>query len=54
MHNSLGTGFSGSVELCYTPEGLGFKNRLINLILSMYLILLVALGLGVYSASNRK
>jgi hypothetical protein len=33
--------------LCYKPEGRGFE------LISIYLILQVALGPGVYSASNR-
>jgi hypothetical protein len=39
--------------LCYKPEGCGFKTRLNKWILSIYLILPAALGLSVYSASNR-
>jgi hypothetical protein len=39
--------------LCYKPEGRGFETRWGELHLSIYLILLVALGPGVYSASNR-
>jgi hypothetical protein len=37
--------------LCYKPEGRGFETRRGDL--SSYLILPVALGPGVYSASNR-
>jgi hypothetical protein len=39
--------------LCYKPEGRGFGTRWGEWFLSSYLILLVALGPGVYSASNR-
>jgi hypothetical protein len=39
--------------LCYKPVGRGFETRLGERFLSIYLILPVALGPGVYSASNR-
>jgi hypothetical protein len=39
--------------LCYKPEDRGFETRWGNDFLSSYLILPVALGPGVYSASNR-
>jgi hypothetical protein len=39
--------------LCYKPEGRGFETRWSEWLLSIYLILPVALGPGVYSASNR-
>jgi hypothetical protein len=39
--------------LCYKPEGRGFETRGGEQFLSIYLILLAALGPGVYSASNR-
>jgi hypothetical protein len=39
--------------LYYKPEGHGFETRLSELIFSVYLILPVALGPGVYSASSR-
>jgi hypothetical protein len=39
--------------LCYKPEGRGFETRWGELFLSIYLIIPVALGPGVYSASNR-
>jgi hypothetical protein len=39
--------------LCYKPEGRGFETRWGEWFLSSYLILPVALGTGVYSASNR-
>jgi hypothetical protein len=39
--------------LGYKPEGRGFETRYSELIFSIYLILAVALGPGVYSASNR-
>jgi hypothetical protein len=39
--------------LCYKPEGRGFETRWGEWCLSIYLILPVALGPGVYSASNR-
>jgi hypothetical protein len=39
--------------LCYNPEGHGFETPRDELIFSIYLILLAALGPGVYSASNR-
>jgi hypothetical protein len=39
--------------LCYNPEGRGFKTRRGEWIFSIYLILPVALGPGVYSTSNR-
>jgi hypothetical protein len=39
--------------LCYKPEGRGFKTRWGEWFLSIYLILLAALGPGIYSASNR-
>jgi hypothetical protein len=39
--------------LCYKPEGRGFETRWGEWFLSIYLILPVALGPGVYSASNR-
>jgi hypothetical protein len=45
-------GARGSIvvkALCYKPEGRGWGEWF----LSIYLILLVALGPGVYSASNR-
>jgi hypothetical protein len=38
--------------LCYKPEGRGFVNRW-DEFFSIYLYFLVALGPGVYSASNR-
>jgi hypothetical protein len=38
--------------LCYKQEGRGFKTRLGELIFSIYLILLDALGPGIHSASN--
>jgi hypothetical protein len=40
-------------ELFYKPEGRGFETRWGELFLSIYLIILAALGSGVYSASNR-
>jgi hypothetical protein len=49
-------GARGSVvvkALCYKPEGGGFETRWSELFLTSYLILAVALGPGVYSASNR-
>jgi hypothetical protein len=49
-------GGRGSVvvkALCYKPEGRGFEIWWGEWFLSSYLILLVALGPGVYSASNR-
>jgi hypothetical protein len=39
--------------LCYKPEGRGFETRGGEGFLSICLILLAALGPGVYSASNR-
>jgi hypothetical protein len=39
--------------LCYKLEGRGFETRWGERFLSIYLILSVALGPGVYSASNR-
>jgi hypothetical protein len=39
--------------LCYKPEGRGFEIRGGERFLSIYLILLAALGPGVYSGSNR-
>jgi hypothetical protein len=39
--------------LCYKPEGRGFETRWGEWFLSIYPILPVALGPGVYSASNR-
>jgi hypothetical protein len=39
--------------LCYKPEGRGFENWGGERIFSIYLILPVALGPGVYSASKR-
>jgi hypothetical protein len=39
--------------LCYKPEGSGFETRGGEWMFSIYLILLAALGPGVYSASNR-
>jgi hypothetical protein len=39
--------------LCYKPEGRGFEIRWGELISPIYLILPAAMGLGVYSASNR-
>jgi hypothetical protein len=50
------SGVRGSVvvkALCYKPEGRGFETQWGEWFLSSYLILLVALGPGVYSASNR-
>jgi hypothetical protein len=52
----IGKGARGSVvvkALCYKPEGRGFETRWGEWFLSIYLILLAALGPGVYSASNR-
>jgi hypothetical protein len=49
-------GARGSVvikALCYKPEGRAFETRWGEWFLSIYLILPVALGPGVYSASNR-
>jgi hypothetical protein len=49
-------GTRGSVvvkALYYKPEGRGFETRYGEWFLSIYLILPVALGPGVYSASNR-
>jgi hypothetical protein len=40
--------------LCNKPEGRGYETRWGEWILSIYLILPVALGPEVYSASNRK
>jgi hypothetical protein len=40
------------MELCYNMEGLRFETRCGKLYLSIYPILLAALGPGVYSASN--
>jgi hypothetical protein len=56
--SSLGgiKGASSSVvvkTLCYKLEGHGFEIRCGELIFSIYLIPLAALGPGVYSASNR-
>jgi hypothetical protein len=39
--------------LCYKPEGRGLEARWVEWFLSIYLILLAALGHGVYSASNK-
>jgi hypothetical protein len=39
--------------LCYKPEGRGFETRWGEWFLSIYLILPVPIGPGVYSASNR-
>jgi hypothetical protein len=39
--------------LCYKPEGRGLETRLGDWFLSIYLILPITLGPGVYSASNR-
>jgi hypothetical protein len=39
--------------LCYKLEGCGFETRRGEYIFPIYLILPVALGPGVYSASNR-
>jgi hypothetical protein len=39
--------------LCYKLQGRGFETRCGECFLSSYLILPVALGPGVYSASNR-
>jgi hypothetical protein len=39
--------------LCYKPEGCGFETRCGEWFLSIYLNLSVALGPGIYSASNR-
>jgi hypothetical protein len=39
--------------LCYKPEGHGFETRWVEWIFPIYLILPVALGRGVHSASNR-
>jgi hypothetical protein len=50
------SGARGSVvvkTLCYKPEGRGFETRWGEWFLSIYLILLVALGPGVYSSSNK-
>jgi hypothetical protein len=49
-------GARGSVvvkALCYKPEGHGFETQGGERFLAVYLILLAALGPGVYSASNR-
>jgi hypothetical protein len=56
VHSCLQTGARGSVvvkALCYKPEGRGFETRWDEWFLSIYLTLPVALGPGVYSASNR-
>jgi hypothetical protein len=50
------SGAGGSVvvkALCYKSEGRGFETREGERFLSIYLILLAALGPGVYSTSNR-
>jgi hypothetical protein len=53
-HNTIGARGSVVVKaLCYKPEGRGFENRWGEWFLSIHLILPVALGPGVYSASNR-
>jgi hypothetical protein len=39
--------------LCYKPEGRGFETQRSIWIVSFCLILLAALGPGVYSASNK-
>jgi hypothetical protein len=39
--------------LCYTPEGGGLETQYDELFFSLYFILPVAVGLEVYSASNR-
>jgi hypothetical protein len=39
--------------LCYKSKGRGFETQWGELIFSIYLILLVALGPGVYSAFSR-
>jgi hypothetical protein len=49
-------GVRGSIvvkALCYKPEGREFESWLGEWLLSIYLILLAALGPGVYSASTR-
>jgi hypothetical protein len=49
-------GACGSVvveALCYKPEGRKFKTRWGEWIFSIYLIILAALGPGVYSTLNR-
>jgi hypothetical protein len=49
-------GARGSVvvkALCYKPEVAGSKPDEANELFSIYLILPAALGLGVYSSSNR-
>jgi hypothetical protein len=59
MYSLLHTSFCGTrgsvvvKALCYKPEGRGFETRWGEWFLLSYLILLVALGPGVYSASNR-
>jgi hypothetical protein len=56
MEYSLLLGVRGSIvvkALCYKPEGRVFETRWGERFLSSYLILLIALGPGVYSASNR-
>jgi hypothetical protein len=53
---SGGGGTRGSVVvkiLCYKPEGRGYEIRWGEWMFSTYLILLVELGPGVYSESNR-
>jgi hypothetical protein len=42
-----------SQAICNKPEGRRFETRWGECIFSIYLIFLAALGLGVYSASNR-
>jgi hypothetical protein len=39
--------------LCYKPEGRGFDTRRGEIISLIYVIFPAALGLGVYSASNK-
>jgi hypothetical protein len=55
-NESIGGGASGSIvvkALCYKLEGRRFETGWGELIFSIYLILLAALGHGVHLASNR-
>jgi hypothetical protein len=54
IRSTMGERVSAVVKvLCYKPEGRGFVTWWVERICSIYLILLAALGPGVYSAFNR-
>jgi hypothetical protein len=53
LNTKLYAGSAVAKALCYNSEGRGFETRWDEWIFSTYLILPVALGTGVYAASNK-